>query len=257
MSNTHSTKRPADAVAEHATGLFANATDAAAASNTYTSSQTAIKHTGTAIKQACQELLKTGLVEKQYKPNIYQTIVASQSTVSAILEPLDLSITVDEVRGLAFLAVAQEVHTMGAAGGMDDHLEQVKPDANDDGWSHPLVRKQRLKLEHSLLIAILRQLYVAHEREAGIGATRATVDLDYLQSTLKSYWKESGSDTIDRKRLVNLLENLKAHGLVSDITTQDEVQIRPIITHVASPNTLIALLQHFQTLAAATQAPEQ
>lgn len=203
------------------------------------------------VKQACQELLKNGLVEQQSKPNIYKAIVASQAAIVAVLEPLDLSVTIDEVRGLAFLVLAATVHTT-----KDEPTEALEVDANDDSWSHPLVRKQRLKLEHSLLIAILRQLYMAHESEAGIGVAQAMVDLDDLQSRLGLYLGESGSASGDRKRLVSLLENLKAHGFVSDISAQEEVQIRPIITHVASPSTLTALLEHFRSIAGTDKASE-
>ena len=74
-----------------------------------------------------------------------------------------LKLTVDDIRGLAFLLVDTE--------GSREH---------QDDWQHPLVRRQRMNLEQSLMVAILRQHFVAHELEAGIGDKKAIVHLDDL-----------------------------------------------------------------------------
>lgn len=190
-------------------------------------------YTAQATKAATQELLKFGLLEADQKPNLYQTAQIHTDAINQILEPLDLRLKIDDIRGLAFLVVAETFRTN------DD----------DDEWSHPLIRRQRLTLEQSLMLAILRQHYVVHEQEAGIGAGGAIISLDDLLPSLKLYLGESGSDAKDQKQLRNLLENLKAHGIVSDIDDKDKITIRPIITHVATPQTLQALLQQLKSLA--------
>jgi hypothetical protein len=111
-------------------------------------------------------------------------------------------------------------------------------------------------MEQSLLVAILRQHFIAHEQETGIGAGEAVVELEELLPQLQLYLGDTGSDTRDQKRLRNLLDNLKNHGIVSDIDANDQVVIRPIITHLANPENLQNLLHHFRRMAAQSEAAE-
>lgn len=194
----------------------------------------ACRYTSKDIKAATQELLKYGLLEADKKPNLYRTALANRSDVNSILEPLDLRLDIDDIRGLAFLVVSECL--------FDDEADE---------WSHPLIRRQRLTLEQSLLVAILRQLYIVHEQEAGIGAAAAVVAIEDLQPQLQIYLGGTGSDIKDEKRLRTLLESLKNHGIVSDIDERDEFVIRPIITHLANPESLHNLLSHLRDYARA------
>ncbi|WP_428829076.1 DUF4194 domain-containing protein [Endozoicomonas elysicola] len=178
--------------------------------------------------------MKSGYLEASRKPNLYQQSVLSQEQINRILEPLDLRLTIDDIRGLAFLVVSDTWQEEGSA--------------ESDEWSHPLVRRQRITMEQSLLIAILRQQYIAHEQEAGIGATDARVDIDDLLSQLQVYLGDIGSDSRERKRLDNLLDKLANHGLVQVDDKQHTLTIRPIITHLANPESLQTLLNHFKHL---------
>lgn len=183
------------------------------------------------MKAAAQELLKLGLVEADRKPNLYQIAINQTAAINNILEPLDLCLKVDDIRGLAFLVVSDQLFT------------------EEDDWSHPLMRRQRLTMEQSLLIAILRQHFIAHEQEAGIGASEAVIELDELLPQIQLYLGDTGSDAREQKRLRNLLDHLKNHGIVSEIDSNEQVTIRPIITHLANPENLQNLLQHFLKLA--------
>lgn len=181
------------------------------------------------VKDTCQELLKLGLLEAAKKPNLYRIATTHAADIDRILEPLDLALKIDDVRGLAFLVVAQPLF-----------LEA------EDEWSHPLVRRQRLTLEQSLLVALLRQHYVAHEQEGGIGAGDAQVALEDLLPQLQLYLGNLGSDAREQQRLRTLLEKLKPHGIVSEVDPHDQVAIRPIIVHLANPENLQSLLQAFK-----------
>lgn len=200
-------------------------------------------HTPRAIKDATLELLKYGLLEEARKPNLYRTALARRDQVARILEPLDLAMKVDEVRGLAFVVVAARAAEV--AGDLDLGASYQGGDSDDD-WSHPLVRRQRLNLEQSLLIAILRQQFVANEQDAGIGSTGALVSLEDLLLQLQLYLGDLGSDAQEQKRLRALLEQLKSHGIVSEVDQHDQLYIRPIIAHVANPENLQNLLQAFR-----------
>jgi len=193
------------------------------------------QYTASNLKATAQELLKYGLLEADRKARLYQIAITQTGEINRILEPFDLRLKVDDIRGLAFLVVADQLFRDG--------------DENDDEWSHPLVRRQRLNMEQSLLIAILRQHFIAHEQEAGLGAGDAVVELDELLPQLQLYLGDTGSDAKDQKRLRGLLDNLKNHGIVSDIDANDQVVIRPIITHLANPENLQNLLQHFRKMA--------
>ncbi|HHK2201326.1 TPA: DUF4194 domain-containing protein [Pseudomonas aeruginosa] len=176
------------------------------------------------VREAVQEMLKYGLLEERHKPNLYRSALTNIEVVDRILEPLDLAMGVDEVRGLVFVTVRQgEV-------------------AEQDDWSHPLVRRQRLNLEQSLLIAILRQHFIAYEQESGTGASQALVAVDELIPQLQVYLGELGSEAKERNRIITLLDQLKGHGLVSALDAHDRVIIRPIITHLANPENLQALV---------------
>ncbi|RBP25598.1 uncharacterized protein DUF4194 [Marinobacter pelagius] len=199
-------------------------------------------YTPGSVKATTQELLKYGLLEADRKPKLYQVAITQTAAINEVLEPFDLRLKVDDVRGLAFLVVSEQLFTEG--------------EEKDDEWSHPLVRRQRLTMEQSLLVAILRQHFIAHEQEAGLGAAEATVELDELLPQLQLYLGDTGSDTRDQKRLRSLLDNLKNHGIVSDIDANDQVIIRPIITHLANPENLQNLLHHFRRVAGQS-APEE
>ncbi|PID66101.1 MAG: hypothetical protein CR975_04650 [Gammaproteobacteria bacterium] len=220
------------------------------------SHQSQMDYTPQTVKQSVQELLKFGVLYSDNKPLLYRNACAEMQTINRILSTLDLVLVVDEVRGLAFLRVADndKIPTSSAVEVTPETapeitIEQTTANSDFDDWSHPLVRRQRLNLQQSLLLAILRQQYVVHEQNTGVGMTPAVMDVDEVQSQLALYLGESGSDAKDEKRARNLLDNLKTHGIVSEINDHAQFTIRPLITHVASPQTLTALLQQFLQLA--------
>ena len=195
-----------------------------------------VSYTPRQIKDVALELLKYGLLEEQRKPNLYRTALAEREAVGRVLEPLDLAMRVDEIRGLAYVVVADQVF-----------------DSVEGEWSHPLVRRQRLNLEQSLLIAILRQQFVAHEQQAGIGSSEALIAFEDLLPQLQLYLGDLGSDAQEEKRLRNILEQLKVHGIVSEPDAHSRVAIRPIIAHLASPENLQSLLGAFRREASGRQ----
>ncbi len=198
--------------------------------------------TPTSLRRAVQELLRQGLLERALKKPLFQQIATDTERVNTLLEPLDLQVKVDDVRGLAFVAVA--------AGYQPD-------DSEEDDWTHPLVRRQRLTLEQSLLLAILRREFLQREQEHGLGVP-VQLALDGLLPQLEIYLGHTGSDMQERKRLLNLLDNLHDHGVVSKVDAQDNFTIRPMIVHLANPDNLQALLQRLRELGTHSQtAAEQ
>lgn len=185
-----------------------------------------LQYTQKQVKEVGQQLLKYGLLESTNKPGLYQAVLTHQQKLNDIFEPLDLAIKIDDIRGLAFVVVVDG----------DNDCEE------DDQWSHPMVRRQRLNLEQSLLIAILRRHFVAHELEAGVGDSTAVIHLDELLPDLKTYLGELGSEIREEKRLRHLLEQLKGYGVVSDVNEHEQVTVRPLIAHVANPDNLKNLL---------------
>jgi hypothetical protein len=182
-----------------------------------------------AVKDATLELMKYGLLEASSKPNLYRTAQTYPAEVNRILAPLDLTLKIDDVRGLAYLIVTPGART------------------DEDGeWAHPLVRRQRLNLEQSLLIAILRQLYIAHEQETGIGTAEALIPLEDLLPRVQMFLGDLGSSAQEQKRLRTLLDQLKGYGIVSEVSSHDVLTIRPIIVHLANPENLSALLNNFR-----------
>ena len=184
-----------------------------------------VQYTARDIKEVSQELLRYGLLDAESKLKLYQTAVTHHKAINDILEPFDLTLKIDDVRGLAYVVVSEGIFTDG-----------------DDEWSHPLIRKQRLNMEQSLLLAILRELYVAHELEHGVGSTNAVIPVEELTPRLRIYLGELGSDNAEEKRTRNLLEKLKSHGVVSEVDKYNQVTVRPIITHLANPENLSRLL---------------
>lgn len=193
--------------------------------------------TPASLKSAVQDLLRCGLIERDAKPNIYRSLLNEPKAVARILEPFDLALSLDDIRGIAFLVVPPS-----AAASMDE------------AWQHPLVRRQRLTTEQSLLIAILRQAHVAYEQQQGIGASGARADFDDLLAQFDLYLGDSGSESRNRERLFRVLTQLQAHGIVSEPDKDQQVLIRPIIVHLANPEHLQLLLRHFKDLAVARPA---
>jgi hypothetical protein len=183
--------------------------------------------TETAVKEVTQELLRCGYVEEQRKPEMFRRTITKASEISAALEPLDLALRLDEHRGVAFLVVAEAAYIRDSEGAE---------------WAHPLVRRQRLTLEQSLLVALLRQMFVLHEQESGVGGPPAKVAVDELLPQFLSYLGDSGSDANNQSRLSTLLDQLKTYGIVSEVDKNEEFTIRPLIAHLANPDSLKALL---------------
>lgn len=177
------------------------------------------------VKEVTQELLRFGFIEESRKSKLFQKSTIHRKAVLAALEPLDLMFQLDDHRGIAFLKV---VRSQGAESG--------------DEWSHPLVRRQRLTLEQSLLVAMLRQVFVAHEQESGVGEGVAKVAVEDLLPQFLTYFEDSGSDTKNESRLSSILDQLKTHGFISEVDKNHEITIRPLIAHVADPASLGALL---------------
>lgn len=184
--------------------------------------------TSTDVKEVTQELLKHGHLYEAIKPELFRRAIVRERDVLAALEPLDLALRLDTHRGVAFLVIAESAF-----------------DSTDEGqvWTHPLVRRQRLTLEQSLLVAILRQAFVMHEQESGIGQSAATIAVDDLLPQYLTYFGDSGSDSRNESRLLSLLDQLKTYGIVSEVDNRHEITIRPIVAHLANPESLTALLR--------------
>lgn len=187
--------------------------------------------TDPAVKATLQELVKYGYLEETRKPALFKNAILHQGSLLSALEPLDLSLRLDTHRGLALLILAEN--------------EEL---TTDEGWSHPLVRRQRLTLEQSLLIAFLRESFLLHEQERGVGQAVAKIALEDLLPKFLTYLPDSGSDNRNQSRLSSLLDQLKSHGIVSEIDKNDEVTIRPLIVHLANADSLTQLLKSYQSL---------
>ena len=191
-----------------------------------------------ALRRAVQELLKNGVLEQAAKPHLFLQIASDTARVNAQLEPLDLQVRVDDVRGLAFVAIPADYQPDGDGS-----------DSSDDEWTHPLVRRLRLTLEQSLLLAILRREFLQREQESGLGVP-VRLAVDSLLPQLDIYLGSTGSDMQERKRLATLLESLRGHGVVSEVDAQESITLRPMIVHLANPQNLQALLQHLRDMSA-------
>lgn len=189
------------------------------------------------VKVAVQELLKSGFISSDRKSDLFAKAMRLRNEINAALEPLDLILKLDEIRGLAILCIAET-----AASNPDDE------------WNHPLVRRQRLTIEQSLLVAILRQFYVIQEQEVGIGVSEIKIPVEDLLPQLGSFLGDTGSDAKNLQRLLTLLDQLKPHGIVSEPDKNNEITIRPLIAHLANPETLTTLLAHFRQLAGQTES---
>ncbi len=200
-------------------------TDPSAANQADSSAASSSASTPRDVKDVVQELLRYGYIDQSTKGPLFQKSMIHSDAVGGVLEPLDLSFHLDELRGIGLLKVKQ-----------DDHSEP------DQAWSHPLVRRQRLTLEQSLMVAILRQAFIAHEQEAGIGEATARIGVDDLLPQFLTYFEDSHSDAKNESRLLNILDQLKTHGIISEVDKKHEITIRPLIAHLADPAALQSLL---------------
>lgn len=184
------------------------------------------------VKDVVQELLRHGFIGSDQKPSLFAAVARWRDEILTALDPLDLTLKLDELRGLAVLFVSEAAAS-----------------TPDEEWCHPLVRRQRLTLEQSLVVAILRQFHVVQEQEAGIGVREIKVPIEDILPIVTDFLGDTGSDTKNEQRLLTILDQLKPHGIVNELDKNREVTIRPLITHLANPSTLTALLAHFRKLA--------
>ena len=199
------------------------------------------------IRKALQYLLANGWLEAAQRQAMFRQIAANTQQLDTLLEPLDLRVVVDDMRGLAFLAVAA------------DYERDESDDAELDDWTHPLMRRQRMTLEQSLLLAILRREFLQREQESGMGVP-VRITTDSLLPQLETYLGTTGSDMQERKRLGQLLATLNTHGMVSETDAQDSITIRPMIVHLLNPENLQALLLRLRQVAdgaASASAPTE
>lgn len=186
--------------------------------------------TDPAIKGAVQELIKFGYLEEARKPALFRIAVLHEAALNQALEPFDMVVRLDTHRGLALLVLRP--------------TEDI-----EDEWKHPMVRRQRLTLEQSILVALLREAYLLHEQERGVGQEAAKLAVEDLLPKFLTYFPDSGSDGRNQSRLASILDQLKAHGIVSEIDKNEEVTIRPLIVHLANAASLEALLEDYQSRA--------
>ena len=180
------------------------------------------------IKSTLQQLIKDGYLEEARKPVLFRGAVVHQAALDRALEPLDFKLRLDTHRGLALLVLPPD-------------------EESADEWSHPLVRRQRLTLEQSLVVALLREAFLLHEQERGVGQSPANVDVEDLLPKFLTYFPDSGSDNRNQSRLGSILDQLKAHGIVSEINKNNEITIRPLIVHLANADSLSKLLEVYQS----------
>lgn len=182
-----------------------------------------------AVRGAVQALLKHGYVESGERGETFRVLTTHPPAVDRVLDPMDLTMRLDTLRGIAVVMVRCDD---------DDDRASV-----DDSWSHPLVKRQRLTLEQSLVVALLRQAFVIHEQESGVGDPGGLrIPVDDLMTQYLTYIEPSGSQARDETKLTHVLEQLKVHGIVSAIDGNHEITVRPLIVHVADPGSLAGLL---------------
>ena len=93
--------------------------------------------------------------------------------------------------------------------------------------------------------------------DAGTGAGDAMVAVDELIPHMQVYLGESGSEARERTRMLQLLDQLKGHGLVSAPDSHERVVIRSMIAHLANPENLTALLYELKARVAAESSDRQ
>lgn len=200
-------------------------------------------------KRALQELMKVGWIEQQEKPELYTQLLINIELVNDYLSVFDLVVRIDETRGLIYILVQFSSRNQVYESVEDNSLEKVEPSIMEqDEWSHPFVRRQRLTLEQSLLLAILRQRFVEVEQKQGIGHHEIYADLDDLSSQFFVYLQSSGSERKDEEKIIVLLKQLAEHGVVGKVNEQGRVLIRPLIAHLANPESLALFLMQLTEL---------
>lgn len=196
------------------------------------------KRTAPIIKETVQKLLKHGFIEHDQSKetnHLYQICKNSKEQINQLLEPLDLCLQIDENRGLLVLKILQRPTT-------EEQMEEA--------WQHPLVKRQRLTLEQSLLVALLRRYYLIQEQEKGTGTQSVRLYFPDLIHDAIVLIGDSGSDQKNERHVLKLIDQLKAHGIVSNPDQNNELIIRPLIVHFADPESLTVLLEQYKAVTA-------
>lgn len=192
------------------------------------------QRTDPAIRSVVLDLLKHGFIEQEEKPLPYMDAKRWEHEVNTILEPLELQMKVDDMRGLLILIVLQS----------KDSVYKI-----DEAWSHPLIKRRRFTLEQSLLVALLRRYLLVSEQDQGTGMNAIKVSLDDLVNEMTRFTGDSGSDQKNERRVTECISKLKEHGIVTEPDKHSEITVRPLIKYLADPDNLQALLAQYEKVA--------
>jgi hypothetical protein len=200
------------------------------------------ERTDPAVRAVVLDLLKHGFIEEEEKPLVYRDARRCEDQLNKVLEPLELMMRVDDLRGLLILMVLES----------SDSVYKI-----DEAWSHPLIRRRRFTLEQSLVLALLRRHYLVSEQDRGVGMQSVKVHLEDLVNEVISFIGDSGSDQKNQRKVLELLKNLKDHGIVTEVDKHDELVVRPLIKYLADPENLKALLRQYQQTAEESKSETQ
>lgn len=178
-------------------------------------------------RRALVSLLKHGVILAGQKGRLFETICRYQTEVRSHLADIYLKLMLDERAGVAFVAQIDE--------------------ADSDEETTSLITRRTLSLYDTLLLLVLRKHYQDRENA---GEQRIVIDIERIESNLSPFLPLTNSTKLDRKKLIIALNKMIEKRLLSKVrSSNDRLEITPVIRYVVNAEFLEKMLKEYQQLA--------
>lgn len=182
------------------------------------------------LRRALVELLRSGVVFADSKPQIYELLCRYQTLIEDHLANMYLRLLIDPTAGVALLLQQQNLE------GFDDEEE-----------SSALISRRTLSLYDTLLLLVLRKHY--QERQTA-GEQQIIIDIERIESQLTPFLPLTNSSRSDRRKLSGAITKMKEKKLLSSVRGDDErFEITPVVRYVVNAEFLEHLLKEYEAMA--------
>lgn len=183
-------------------------------------------------------LMKQGVVLADQRPKVFALVCRYVEFIRKHLAEVYLQLVLDEKAGVAYVATMESEFVQADLSEDEDEESQ--------GEFSSLITRRVLTLFDTLILLALRKYY--QERESA-GEQKIIIDLDKLESFLTPFLPLTEHASLERKKLLARINELKKRKLLSAIRgSDDRFEITPIIRYVVSAHFLESLLGEYTAM---------
>ncbi|MGF7122588.1 DUF4194 domain-containing protein [Rhodococcus sp. AG1013] len=174
-------------------------------------------------RRALVQLLKGPLITAAKHPEVWRTVIREERLLRSRLADVFLDLVVDDENELAF----------------------TRPAETGDDKNPTVLRTERLTFMDTVMLLALRQRLLRAQP-----GERVIVDLDELREQLEMYRPEGDTDPAGYAKRVNASwKKLDKYSLLSKTTTDDRMEISPVLRQLFDADQIAAVEAEFRRIA--------